>query len=367
MSTTATKRMLAAYVSAAEGAAPMRFLSGLFASPPENFYQAEEVEIDIQRGREDVSIVVSDLSTGYRLNDDSVYTNKGFKAPIHKEASALNSFDLMKRVAGNNPFQQPDFRANVITQVFRKMAIVEAKIRRAVELQASQVLTLGVVTLTDTAGVPLYSLNFAPKAAHFPTAATAWNAPGATPVADLISLANVIRGNGLMDPNQIIMGESSFEAFIQNADVQKRFDQRRIDLGTIAPMEMRGGGGAYRGVVDLGNYRFDVWTYGGRYAHPVGGVSTPFVPNDKVIMRAAGGRMDATFGAIPNIGRELGVSGASLIPELPGRFANAEGGMDLHTNAWLTADGEQFFVGVGARPLLIPTAIDTFGCLDTGI
>jgi hypothetical protein len=30
-------------------------------------------------------------------------------------------------------------------------------------------------------------------------------------------------------------------------------------------------------------------------------------------------------------------------------------------------DGEQFFAGFGSRPLLIPTAIDTYGCLDTDL
>lgn len=363
MSTTATKRMLAAYVSKA---LPTMFLSSLFLSPPENFYNSEEVEIDIQRGSEDVSIVVQDLSTGYRMNSADLYTNKGLKAPVHKEAAALNSFELMKRAAGDTPFENPNFRANVVNRVFDQMTKVENKIRRAIELQASQVLTLGVVTLVDSGGVALYSLDYKPKVAHFPTSAIAWNAAGATPIEDLRSLAEVVRGNGMIGPDQLIMGEASFEAFVSNAEVQKRFETRRIDLGTIAPMQVRGAGN-YRGVVEVGNYRFDVWTYSGRFKHPQTGVSTPYIPNDKVIVRASAGRMDATFGNIPNIGRELGMTSQVSFPELPGRFSNAAGGMDLHTNLWLTPDGEQLFAGVGCRPLLIPTAIDTYGCLDTGI
>ena len=72
--------------------------------------------------------------------------------------------------------------------------------------------------------------------------------------------------------------------------------------------------------------------------------------------------MDATFGNIPNIGQELGVTGR-VLPEIPPRFSNVAGVMDLITNVWVTPNGEQLFAGVGVRPLFIPTAIDKFGCL----
>ena len=86
-------------------------------------------------------------------------------------------------------------------------------------------------------------------------------------------------------------------------------------------------------------------------------------PN-KVVVRSSTGRLDATFGAIPNIGKLLGAQATNnVLPELPSRANNVEGGMDMFWNAWITPDGEQLMGGVGSRPLMIPTAIDTFGCL----
>lgn len=364
MSGTTTTRMIRAYNQMAQ---PMLFLSGLFLSPPENFHTSEEVEIDIVRSDEDVSIVIEDLSTGYRMNSEDLYTNKGFKPPIHKEAISLNAFDLIKRMPGQNPFESPDFRANVIGRMFNGMTKIERKIRRAMELQASQALQTGIITLTNDAGVALYTLDYKPKATHFPTAAIAWDQATAVIAENINALAEVIRNDGLADPDQLIMGVDAFEAFIKDDEIQKRFDNRRIDLGTIAPMQMRGNGGSFRGVVEIGNYRYDVWTYGGRYKDPQTGLKVQFISPEKVIVRASSGRMDATFGAIPNIGKALGVQATNLLPELPGRVSNAAGGMDLFTNAWLSNDGEQLFGGVGARPLMIPTAIDTYGCLDTGL
>lgn len=363
MSGSTTKRMLKVYTQMAQ---PTLFLSGFFQSPQENFHTSEEVEIDIIRSDEDISIVIQDLSTGYRMNSEDLYTNKGFKPPIHKEALPINSFDLIKRMPGQDPFQSPDFRANIILRMFNGMTKIERKIRRTLELQASQVLQTGIVTLTDSGGAALYTLDYKPKATHFPTAGTSWaTATGLQKISDISSLAEVVRNDGLSDPDQLLMGTDAFENFISDADVQKRFDVRRIDLGTISAMEMRGNGGTFRGIVEIGNYRYDVWTYGGRYKDPQTGVKTQFLDPGKIVVRASSGRLDATFGAIPNIGALIGGQATGLLPELPGRVSNAAGGMDLFTNAWLSNDGEQLFGGVGARPLMIPTAIDTYGCLDT--
>lgn len=362
MSGNTTRRMISAYY---QDASPTAFFSGMFQTRPQNFHSSEEIEIDIVRSEEDVSIVIQDLSTGYRMNSDDLYTNKGFKPPIHKEAVPINAFDLIRRMPGQNPFESPDFRANVITKMFNGMRKVEDKIRRAVELQASQVMQTGIVTLTDINGTTLYTLDYKPKSGHFPTAGTSWaSATLAEKIGDLTSLCDVVRGNGLMDPDELDIGSTAWENLLQTTGFLDRLDARRADLGTITPMDRRGNGGIYRGVLELGNYKLDVFTYEGRYKDPQTGTSTKYLDDGKVVVRATGGRLDATFGMIPNIGAMLGASGR-LIPELPSRMSSAEQGMDLFTNVWMSADGEQLFGGVGARPLMIPTAIDTYGCLTT--
>jgi len=364
MSTTRTARMLRMYM---QNAAPMSFFSGFFQSPAENFHNTEEVEIDIVRGEEEVAIVVQDLSTGYRMNSTDLYTNKGFKPPIFKEAISVNSFDLLKRVPGQNPFENPDFRANVIDRIFSGMQKVERKIRRSIELQAAQVLQTGIVTLSDDTGAALYTLDYKPKATHFPTSGTTWNnAATDDKLGDIKALAEVIRGDGLTDVDELIFGDLAWDFWLQDAAVQNALDNRRIEVGAVSP-EQRGNGQVYQGFIWIGNYKFAMYTYQARYTHPQTGVSTKYMDEGKVIVRSSSGRMDATFGAIPNIGALLGVQGGQLLPELPGRMSSSEGGIDLFTNAWLTNDGEQLMSGIGARPLMIPTAIDTYGCLTTGL
>ena len=360
MSDTTTKVMLSAYEQDAE---PSLFLSGMFQSPRRNFHNSEEVEIDIIRSEEDISIAIQDLSTGARLNSEDIYTNKAFKPPIHKEAGPINAHNLIKRMPGQDPFQAVDFQANAIGRGVRLGRKLQRKILRAIEVQSSQVLTLGVVTLVDENGVAIYAIDYKPKTAHFPNASVAWDNASAVMLADIESLANVIRGNGLSDPDMLIMGEASYELFIRDSDVLARFDNRRILGNGIVPMNRLGNGGIFRGVIEIGNYKYDIFTYGGRYKHPQSGVSTKYVPDDKVIIRSSMSRMDATFGGIPRIG-----SPDPRIPAaLTSRVSVPDQMLDLQMNAWITQDGETMMVQAGTRPLMIPTAIDQYGCLDTGI
>lgn len=359
MSGQTTKRMLAAYF---KEALPTMFFSGLFRTSPQSFYNSEEVEIDIMRSEEDVSVVVTDIGSGYRMNAADLYTNKGFKAPVHKEALPLNGFDLMKREPGRNPFEDPSFQADAIVRAFRAFRKVEAKIRRAIELQSSQVMQTGTVTLTDINGTALYNLDYKAKASHFPTAAVAWDGASPDPLGDLRQLGDKIRADGLTQPDTLIFGDDAFEAFVSNPEVQKRLDNRRIVVGEVAP-QMGGEGATYQGRIQIGHYSYAMWTYSGRYKHPQTGVSTPFMAGGKVVMLSSGARLDATFGAIPRIVAPE----QRVLPFLPGRMSSTEAGIDLFTNAWVDAAGETLFAGCGARPLMIPTDIDSFGCLNTGL
>jgi len=358
MSDALTLKMLELYQ---QSAPPTMFLTGLFQTPPQNFYNSSEVEIDISRTDEDISIVVQDFTDGGRVNSLDLYTNKRFKPPIHKETFPLNAFDLMNRQAGATPFDDINFQATANLKAVQAIAKISEKIQRSIELQASQILQTAVVSLKDGDGNVIYTLDFKGKVSHFTNAAAVWSDTAATPLADLESLAETIRNDGLQNPDQILMGSVAFDNFVKNDDVQKRFDNRRYELGTIAPMAMRGNGGNYRGQVTIGNYNMDIWSYGGRYKDPETGNKVTYIAPDKVIMRASGGRLDATFGAIPTFGNPA----AGILPFMPPRITDQAGGMDIFTNAWLTPDREQLIITAGSRPLLIPTAIDTYGCLTT--
>ena len=357
MSDSSTKQMIAEYME--EAPAPL-FLSGFFQSPPRNFHTTEKVEIDVIRDDEEVAIVITDLSAGARMNESSRYTNKAFTPPIFKEAGAIHAYKQIQRQAGQDPFQSPDYGSNALTEAFAIFRKLERKIRRSVELMASQVFQTGVLTLTDAAASALYSLDFQAKATHMVTVTTTWAANGSTgdPLTDLGDLAAVIRRDGKKSPDKLVFGADAFKRFLANALVAARLDNLRMELGQVAPVS-RGEGATFQGYVWIGHYRFEMWTYDGFYKDPSSGDLTPYLAEDNVVMLASTGRLDLSFGAIPRI---VGPDPRAM-PFLPPRMSSGDRGIDLTTNAWITADGESLMVSAGTRPLTIPTAIDTFGCL----
>ena len=360
MSDETTRRMIEAYRQIGE---PTMFFTGMFQTPMINMHTSEEVEIDIVRADEDISVVVTDISSGYRYNSDDIYTNKSFIPPVHREAAPINAFDLLKRRPGEDPFMSPNFQASATIKAFNVIRKIENKIRRSIELQAAQVLQTGRATLTDMAGNNLFNIDYSPKTSHFPTTANAWNGSNADPAGDIDRLAEVIRNDGLTDPDMLIMGSRAFEAFIQNDEIRNRLDNRRFEMGRIVPMDRMGNGGTYRGTVEIGNYSYDIWSYGGRYKSPQTSRKIQYMDESKVIVRASSGRLDGTFGAIPRVVPPE----SRVLPFIPDRVSDTAGAMDMFMNAWVTPDGEQLFVGAGSRPLMIPTAIDTFGCLETSV
>jgi hypothetical protein len=151
---------------------------------------------------------------------------------------------------------------------------------------------------------------------------------------------------------------------LANATFKGLFETRRADVGSIIPMEDRGNGAKYRGTVDIGHYPLEIWTYEGRYKHPQTGVQTQYMNPVEVLIMCRGADLRMTWGNVPMILPPE----QRVLPFVPPRISRTgAGGMDLITNTWTTADGEQLFGGVNARPLAIPVAIDTFGCLVTGI
>lgn len=352
-----TKKFISAYF---ERAPVSGFLASMFQTPAVNFHATEEVTIDIERSDEEVAVAIKDLSQGWRDNSADLFTNKGFIPPIFKERSPLNAFNLLKRDAGQAEFGDVNFRAQAAVRSFNVMNKMMDKILRSIELQASEVLQTGKINLIDSSGATQYSIDYKPKATHFPTTGVSWAGGAGDPLGDLAALAGVLRGDGKLDPDQLIMGNVAFNNFISNSDVQDRLDLRRLNIGAINPIENRNGA-QFRGTVDIDNYKFDIWTYNGKFKNPATGTITNFVSSDKVIMKSSTSRLDLTFGAIPRIAP----ADAAAVRFLPRRMSSARRGQDMFTNAWFTPDRETLFVGVGARPLAIPTAIDTYGCLDT--
>lgn len=358
MSDSGTRKMLRMYEDRA--GAP-QYLASHFSSPPENFHSTEEVEIDVRRDGAEVAIVVVDLAAPGNKNEATRYTNKTWVPPVYKENTTLTSLNLLKRSAGDLPSDDVNFRRKVADQVFTEVSLLSAKLRRGIELMSGQVLQTGTLTLTDSAGVARFTLSFAPKSTHFPTVANDWNGGSSTKLADIESLGLVVRRDGKKRPAKLTFGRLAWQDWLADTEIQALLDNRRIDVGMVRPRR-EAEDAVFQGMITIGANEYEMWTYDGFYKDPQSGLYVPYVTDDNVIMTSPGARLDLTFGAIPHI---PGAINPRALQYIPRRMSLGGRGIDLHTDAYFSEDGKALTVEVSARPLTIPTAIDTFGCLNT--
>jgi hypothetical protein len=354
MSDASTRYMMQRYSD--EAPAP-RFLTSLFSN--QVYFDTEEVELDVERDTEDVAIVIQDLSVGTRKNEAGKFTNKSFKPPIYNEEFTLTAFDLNKRVPGQHPFENPDFAANAANRVFSGARKLHNKVSRAIELQASQALINGELILIDDAGVALFSLDFQPKSSHF-TTPTAWAADGSTgaPLTNFTDLARLLRRDGRKSPKKAIFGGGAFTRFMANAAVKANLASIGMQqLISLQRPQAREDGSSFIGYFSVDSYLLEIWLYDAVYKHPQTGVITPYVPDNKVLLVPEGADLRIAFGSIPRI-VPPDPRVAQFIPDsLRGP------GFGLSPYVWVTPDGLHVKVSVGSRPLVIPTAIDTFGTI----
>ncbi len=358
MSDLGTKRMLDLYVE--EASSPM-FLSRRFRTPPQNFHRSKFVTADVIRHKPEIAVPIPDVSSGARLVESTKAVNKEYTPIAIDEETPLSVWSALDRKPGRDPFEDPDFIADAADEAFRHMRYLEDRTRRTVELACAQVLQTGAISLVDASGNVIYAIDYEAKATHITTVNVTWatNGGAGTPLADLGALADVIRRDGQTSPDILIFGRSALQRFLANTDVKAQLDNKGMDVGHIAP-SVAGEGATLVGWIWIGLYRFEIWGYQGEYVHPQTGTMTPYVDDEKVIMMSSKGRLDLTFGAWPRIVP----NDARAANFLPSRISSSSRGLDITTNAWITPNNKQLMLGVASRPLPIPTAIDSFGCLD---
>lgn len=339
---------------------PNGFLSRMFTIKPGGVYNGGKVAIDIQRFGEQVAIAIKKC-TGPNLNDFDIFTTKEFEPPAYGEAFPLDVCDLVDRMAGVDPYTAAytDYASQLVAKMAQGFALIDDKIKRAVELQASQILQTGTLVLTDSAGATVYEIDFKPKATHFPTVSVDWDNASSTKIADLLALAKVIRGDGKIDCDMLIMGETALSLFLADDDVKEFLDNQRMELGQIAPQFVDSGATFY-GFVWVGTYRFQIYAYPDTYEDPQTELPVNYVGADKVIMLSSRTRLDMTSARVPlPLGPDPRV--ANLVP---GRMSSRTDGFDVTPNVYATPNGKQIMGELESRPLLIPVQIDGFGCLD---
>lgn len=276
-----------------ERSTPTSFLRSFF---PNVVTPALEVSIEVQRGYEKIAVDVERNSDGNR-NSFTRSTEKIFIPPYFNEYFDATNLQLYDRLYGATEINDAVFAAYVNSVVDASMEC-RAKIERRYELQCSQVLETGIVTID--AGT---NIDYKRKAASkVDRSATPWTTGSNSPYTDLENGCIFLRTVGKSDSAifNAVFGSTAWTALLGNSTFTGRNDLFNLRLDSIRPPQRNSEGAALMGQLVCGSYLVNCWTYPQYYDNSAG-VSTSYINPKVVIMMPEAPKFKMAFGAVPQL------------------------------------------------------------------
>lgn len=340
------------------------FLSTFFTTNPRDIVSAESVKIDIKRGTRKIAPVISNFTQRGGKIEKSQYTQKEFIPPVVALGGDFAPGDLIEKAFGTDEYTSAgqDYMMSLQNNIMDTMMEIEKQFGMNIEFQASQILQTGELTLYDANGNAAYTIDFFPKATHFPTVSIPWSDEDSIPDTDIANLMDVIKTNGQVNIRNVVFGKTALDEYLKNTKIDDKFDIARYNSGIYNP-QRQNADVVLLGDLLIGTNRVIGWKYEGEYEHPSTSTITRFVDDDKVLLLPGAGEMNVdlrkVYCRVPTItGVDPRFSG--IVPSM----------MNLENRAytvrvWVDGGADALNVELKTRPLLIPVSIDTFGCLTT--
>jgi hypothetical protein len=321
---------------------------------------AEKFDVHVRRSGRKIAVPVMTVDANGRENTFSSFSESSFKPAVYKENITIKAGDLWNQQFGSTVYDQAQYRIVQQRAVEIALSEVTSTIRRGVELQAAQALASGTLSLLAEDGSTRLSLSFSPKSSHFVTAGTSW-ATSTTKIADLAAVQEQIRVDGKRTVKHLIFGRRAWSDFTSDTTVRAYLDTRRDNRGSVERPSIRSEDASWHGYFPLDHNEVNLWTYAASYEHPQTGADTKYINDDHILMLPEQTEFDLVFGAIPRIEGSIpgGVGGYNTGAVLP------QSGIGFDSIQWMAPDRSAITVQIGVRALVIPTAIDTYGRLQT--
>lgn len=336
------------------------FFSTFFVTTEEDYTNTDTVEIDIERAGEKVAPVLKNRNTGAVIISAEDFSTKEFTPPVINLAYPVDLFELMRRMPGETDTAEirGEWKARLAEKLYKGFVKEHKMIKETVELQASQILQTGTVTMQDENGADSYVLAYPVKESHFPTVVTKWDASGADPMADLQSLCEAIQDDGKVDARIAIFGRDAWNAAIKNTAFAEAVKMDGLNLGALNPA-LKNKGGRYMGYINLGSDRLDLYTYNDSYEKVGSTTKYRYMDPKKVIVTADLEDLDfrTVYGGVPSLGMD------PVFAEVMPSEVMYEGSVRVNNRVFKDEKADTFQAESKSRPLSIPVSIDAFGCL----
>jgi hypothetical protein len=311
------------------------------------------------------------------------FTTFNRKFPLSEEEGNIGANELLLRGPGETPYQT---RTRFDKMRDRALILHLENIRRHVRLfevlAQSSIMTGKMPAILGTTNTDLM-YDFKRRAAHTITADIAWDASGATILADIDEACDLLEANGNISPDMLCIGGTAFSAMIHDSTFQALADNRRLEFiqaGRDLPVPANFSRFVASGWIPQGRLRtpkgYSLWvfTYNRTY-HNASGVSTKLMTEGKAFITSTEARFDRYFGppeTLPMTGqrqqqyRELFGFDVSS-PPMPMNILNAGAIIDpamFYCDAYVASDYKNCTIRTQSAPIFATTQTDAIVVLQ---
>ena len=306
-----------------------------------SIFNSEQVLVEYKDGDRRLAPVVTPYENGFPVTRRAV-SMRAYTPPTVAPKRPLTIDDISKRGFGEALFgdMSPQQRAQVL--VMDDLEDLDAMIARREEAMAAetmlengcQLVELGDLASTGVdADIKFYEGGSNPAVA---TVTTKWDADGADILADMGKMVEELTKNGL-PASDFVCAPDVADAIVNNEAVQKLLDNRRYDLGEVAPT-LEAPGASVMCVLNVRGHAINVISYDEMYEDAEGELVN-YIPSGCGVMTAPGaGR--TLYGAVTQVEQADGQFHTYARNRVPKYVANADA--DIRT------------LTLTARPLLVP-------------
>lgn len=326
---------------------PVRtFLRDTFFPGFETFI-TEEVLLDFRKGKRKMAPFVAPRVSGITMDRQSYRTDK-YLAPKIAPQRQLTVDDINIRSMGEAVFSTRTPEQRQYELLAQDLIDLDEMITRREEWQVRELLFKGIITMRGF--IDRNNTNYVDQTLDYSftnkvvlSGSALWSAGTSTKLDNLKQWRlQPIQSTGNA-PTMAIFGQSAIDAFLNDAEVQKKLDLRNAILAQINPV-VKDDALTYIG--RLNELGLDIYTYNDWFIDD-DGIEQPFIPVDHVLLaREKMGRV--LYGAITQL-----EGNASA-----GMFVTYEG--KRVPKHWADTENDQMMLRLSARPVPQPFDVDSW-------
>lgn len=316
-----------------------------------DIFATEDVLVEYRDGVRKLAPFVAPRKGGVTILRKG-YTMQRYTPPFVAPRRVLTIDELRKRGFGEALYTQLTPEQRQQTLILRDADEMDELIANREEAMAAEtMLTNGCimkhiaddVDVSDEMEIRFYTEGSNP-ATYTPQ--TKWDQPGAKIRADLGVMARMLTSRGLRAAD-LVCSPDVADAIIENEDIKAMLDNRRYELGSVAPEELAPGA-TIVARLNINGRIISVISYDETYTDDEGSDQL-YIPSGKCVLTAPGaGR--TTYGAVSQVEQADGEFHTYAGRRVPKYLSSAEGNTRSLT--------------ISSRPLLIPNHKNPFIVAD---